>query len=228
MLILCLDTSGSYLNIALCRERRVIAGISKVAGSGHSEMLSDELCRLIGSQDIKLNDIELLAVTTGPGSFTGLRVGIAFAKGLTAGLKLKTIPLNTLDAMAFSLNTDVQHLSPMIDAKKKEIYTALYDMRDGIPVRSGEYHSVVPQKWMEELPDKTFIFGSGEANYRDIFEKRSAELNIDKDFLASGKILSGMATLADMLLREGRIVEAEQLDAYYIRPADAELKQKSK
>jgi len=228
MLILCLDTSGSYLNIALCREGQVIAGISKVADSGHSEMLSDELCRLIDGQDIKFKDIGLLAVTTGPGSFTGLRVGIAFAKGLATGLKLKAIPLNTLDAMAFSLNTEDQHMSPMIDAKKKEIYTALYDKKGGRPILSGEYHSVSPQKWLEGLPFGTAVFGSGEANYRDIFEKRSDDLHIDRDFLASGKILSGMAALSDMLIGEGRIAESEGLDAYYIRPADAELKQKLK
>jgi len=224
MMYLCLDTSGIYLNIAVCRRDEVLAGLSKEVGAGHSEILADELGALLKSHDMKLSDIGLLAAATGPGSFTGLRVGIAFVKGLAAGLKLPTISLNTLDVMACSQESKEGYLSPMIDAKKKEIYTALYKMKDGRPERESEYLPIAPEKWLAMLPEDTLLFGSGEANYRELFKTSVKKIRQDENFLSSGRILSGMAGLAYRLYIEGRAVDPHQLDAFYVRPADAELK----
>jgi len=223
MLTLCLDTSGSWLNMAVCSEGRVLVGLSKEIGAGHSEVLMDEMGKLIKDAGIGLPDIGLLAVTNGPGSFTGLRVGIAFIKGLSTGLGLPAVPMNTLDAMACSQPLLQGAISPMIDAKKKEIYTSLYRMDGGRPARQGDYISIAPQKWLETLPQGTVIFGSGEANYRELFAG-SGKLQADKEFLASKKMLSGMAVLSSRIYKDGGAIEADQLDAFYIRSADAELK----
>jgi tRNA threonylcarbamoyladenosine biosynthesis protein TsaB len=224
MMYLCLDTSGSYLNIAVCRGGEVLAGLSREAGSGHSEILTNELGSLLKGHDLKLSDIGLLAVATGPGSFTGLRVGIAFVKGLAAGLKLPTISLNTLDAMACSQESKEEYLSPMLDAKKKEIYTALYKMENGHPVRKSEYLSIAPDKWIDMLPEDALLFGSGEANYRELFRSSIKKIHRDENFLPSGRILKGMAGSAYRLYQEGQAVDPNQLDAFYVRPADAIIK----
>lgn len=224
MMYLCLDTSGRYLNIAVCRQGKVLAGLSKEVGAGHSEILVDELGALLKCHEIKLADIGLLAAATGPGSFTGLRVGIAFVKGLAAGLKLPTISLNTLDVMACSQESKDGYLSPMIDAKKKEIYTALYKMKDGRPERESEYLPIAPEKWLAMMPEDTLLFGSGEANYRELFKTSANKIRQDENFLSSGSILSGLAVLAHRLYQDGLAVDHHQLDAFYVRPADAELK----
>lgn len=224
MIYLCLDTSGIYLNIAVCRQGKVLAGLSKEAGAGHSEILVDELGALLKGQGLKLSDIGLLAVATGPGSFTGLRVGIAFIKGLAAGLKLPVISLNTLDAMACSQGSKEGYLSPLIDAKKKEIYTALYKMKDGRPEREGEYLSIAPEKWLAMLPEDALLFGSGELGYRALFKSSAKNIRQDEDFLSSGRVLSGLAVLAHRLYLEGRAGDHHQLDALYVRPADAIIK----
>lgn len=224
MMFLCFDTSGIYLNIAVCQEGKVLAGLSKEIGSGHSEIMMNEMGKLLKSHDIKLSDIELLAAVTGPGSFTGLRVGIAFVKGLASGLKLQTLSLNTLEVMACSQETSEGYLVPMIDAKKKEIYTALYKMKNGRPVRKSEYLSIAPDKWLEMLPEDALLFGSGEASYRELFKTSSKKLRQDENFLSSSKILSGIAGLSRRLYEDGLAVTPHQLDAFYVRPADAELK----
>ncbi|MDQ7799381.1 MAG: tRNA (adenosine(37)-N6)-threonylcarbamoyltransferase complex dimerization subunit type 1 TsaB [Candidatus Edwardsbacteria bacterium] len=224
MMYLCLDTSGIYLNIAVCRQGKVLAGLSREVGAGHSEILAAETGALLKSHDIKLSDIGLLAAATGPGSFTGLRVGIAFVKGLAAGLKLPALSLNTLDVMAGSQETKEAYLSPMIDAKKKEIYTALYKMKDGQPVRESDYLSIGPEKWLAMLPEDALLFGSGEANYRELFRSSATKIRQDEDFLSSGRILSGLAVLAHRLYQEDQAVDPRQLDAFYVRPADAIIK----
>jgi len=224
MMYLCLDTSGSYLNIAVCRGGEVLAGLSREVVSGHSEILTNELGTLLKSHDMKLSDIGLLAAATGPGSFTGLRVGIAFVKGLAAGLKLPTISLNTLDVMACAQESKEGYLSPMIDAKKKEIYTALYKMKDGRPERESEYLSIAPEKWLAMLPEDALLFGSGEANYRELFKTTVKKIRQDENFLPSGRILSGLAVLAHQLYKEGQAVDPHQLDAFYVRSADAIIK----
>lgn len=224
MLTLCLDTSGRYLNIALCNDGIVAGGVSRVVGAGHSEILSDELMGFLEKRNTFLSDIRMLAVTVGPGSFTGLRVGMAFTKGLAAGLNLMVVPLNTLDAMAWSQTTASGYVSPMLDAKKKEIYTALYHIKDGEAERSGEYFSIAPQKWIETLPANTIVYGSGEAAYSGMLSDDIKQLRLDGEFLDSGKMLCGMAKLADRLFKLDRAIKAEDLDACYIRPADAILK----
>lgn len=221
MLTLCLDTSGPWLNLALSRQGTVLRGISREVGIGHSESLPGEMGDLLSSTGVRHSDIQLLAVSTGPGSFTGLRVGISFIKGLGAGLGVPCLSINTLDAMAFSCSDHDGWLSPMIDAKKGEIYTSLYQVREGLPVNQGRYLSTDPAGWMASLPPGTLLFGSGEAKYRELAETHP-RLQRDQDFLAKGRMLSGLARLSARLYEQGETVRASQLAAFYIRPADVE------
>lgn len=221
MLTLCLDTSGPWLNLALSRQGTVLRGISREVGTGHSESLSGEVGQMLSSAGVRLSDIQLLAVATGPGSFTGLRVGISFVKGLGAGRGVPCLSVNTLDAMAFSCSDHDGWLSPMIDAKKGEIYTSLYQVREGLPVNQGRYLSTEPAGWLSNLPAGTLLFGSGEAKYRELAEKHP-RLRRAKDFLANGMMLSGLARLSARLYEQGETVRASQLAAFYIRPADVE------
>lgn len=221
MLTLCLDTSGPWLNLAFSRQGRVLQGISREVGTGHSESLPGEMGDLLSSTGVRLSDIQLLAVATGPGSFTGLRVGISFIKGLGAGLGVPCLSLNTLDAMVFSCSEDEEWVSPMIDAKKGEIYTSLYRAQEGRPVSQGGYLSADPAGWLASLPAGTLLFGSGEARYRELAESHP-RLRRDQDFLTEGRMLAGMARLSDRLYHQGEAVSGSRLAAFYVRPADVE------
>jgi tRNA threonylcarbamoyladenosine biosynthesis protein TsaB len=175
---------------------------------------------LLSSAGFRPSELGLLAVAVGPGSFTGLRVGISFVKGLAAGLDLPCLAVNTLDAMACSCQVGDGWLSPMIDARKDEIYTALYQMRNGLPARQTGYLSTDPAGWLAGLPEGSLLFGSGEARYRELAATYPS-LRMDQDFLAAGRMLNGMVLLAERLFREGAAINAREISACYIRPADA-------
>lgn len=221
MNVLCIDTSGAFLNIAICREGKVLAGLARIFELGHSEVLRGEVEGLLDKSSVPLAAIGLIAAITGPGSFTGLRVGISFAKGLAAGLAVPVVSLDTLDVMAASQDITARYLSPMIDARKREVYTCLYESVNGSLMRQTEPVSISPDKWLNQLPEGSLLFGSGEECYHRLILEKSKSFICDESFLASGKILSGMAAQSNRAYIEGLMVPQQMLDAFYLRPADA-------
>ena len=131
MIGLIIDTSGTWLNMVICQEGKVIGSISQKVGNQQAERLPSELENVLAEAKLQLLDIKWLAVTVGPGSFTGLRVGISFAQGLAMGGGLRLLPLNTLDAMACLPEGFSGKISPMLDAKKSQVYAALYQSKNG-------------------------------------------------------------------------------------------------
>ncbi len=142
MNILAFDTSSDYISIALRTERsyeeRLIKGLSP------SENLLHETYSLLGNAGIRISDIELAAVTKGPGSFTGLRIAMASAKGLASALSIPLVSVPTLDAMARAVSFYPGPILPALDAKKKRFY---FSLRKGdqviIPDRDGNAEDIM-------------------------------------------------------------------------------------
>lgn len=220
---LIIDTSGPWLNMALCREEKTLASVSQLTGKKQAESLPAELENMLTSAKLKLSDINWLAVTVGPGSFTGLRVGISFAQGLAMGNNLRLLPLNTLDAMANLSESFTGDISPMLDAKKGQVYTALYRTENGASQMTLSHQVVEPQTWLSCLNPKTKVFGSGAAAYREMIEQSYPGLCYDDSFV-NGPEISGLVKLSIEALQKEYFVAAEDLDAFYIRPSDAKVK----
>jgi tRNA threonylcarbamoyladenosine biosynthesis protein TsaB len=220
---LIIDTSGPWLNMALCREGKVLATVVQEAGNRQAERLPSELDNLLVSARLKLSEINWLAVTVGPGSFTGLRVGISFAQGLAMGGELDLIPLNTLDAMASMPEGFLGQMSPMLDAKKGQVYTARYRAEGGPTQIMTEYRVTDPETWLSGLPPKTKVFGSGAAAYREMILQAYPELQLDDSF-GNGPEIGGLVKLTLESLKKEKFVRPGDLDAFYIRPSDAEAR----
>jgi len=219
---LCIDTSGKMLTMALWEEGQVLAAHSEPALQRHSDLMTRVMLSLLEGRGLSVKDIGAIAVTNGPGSFTGLRVGIAYAKGLAMGLGAKLIALNTLEAMAWSLEVKVGKASPMLDAKRKQVYAALYDMRDGVPAAMSEPVAADPAEWLVGLPDGTAVFGSGLAEYRALAEGHAGRLHLQER--PEEPTPEGLVRMTLAHLRGRGFIGVEELDAFYIRKADAELK----
>ena len=220
---LIIDTSGPWLNMIISREGKVLASISREVGNRQAERLSSELENILAETKLQLLDLKWLAVTVGPGSFTGLRVGISFVQGLAMGGGLRLLPLNTLDAMACLPEGFSGEISPMLDAKKGQVYTALYRSEKGISQLISSYQVVEPKTWLSRLAPQTKIFGSGALAYRDMITQSYPELQLDDSF-KYGPEIDGLVKLAVKNLRDENFVPAEDLDAFYIRPSDAEAR----
>ncbi len=205
--------------MALWDEAGVLAARSEEAAGRHSDLMVQSLVSLLEPLGLRASDIGAIAVAHGPGSFTGLRVGLSFAKGLAMGLGVKIIPLNTLRAMARSSQATQGILSPLLDAKKNQVYTALYRLSEGdIEVLKGPT-AVDPTDWLSHLPLGTIVFGSGAVVYRRLIEAEGERLSFRQD--PQEPTPQGLIDLAREEMARGNLIGWEEIDAYYIRPADA-------
>ncbi|MET0851218.1 MAG: tRNA (adenosine(37)-N6)-threonylcarbamoyltransferase complex dimerization subunit type 1 TsaB [Candidatus Rokuibacteriota bacterium] len=189
----------------------------------HSERLMVAIDRLLGDAGWTVKDLEGLAVSVGPGSFTGLRVGIATAKGLAVTLGLPVAPVPTLDALAAILPFADAPVCPLLDARKGEVYCCLYRWRRDRMVREWEYEALPPEIAAARLPEPVIVLGDGVTSCRPYLESRGDSVRIAPP---AQRLPSPAAVgqLGRALLEAGRAVAASALTPFYLRPSEAELK----
>lgn len=167
MLILAADTSTPYLSIALCRDTAVVAEISILADRKHSEKLLLYVDQLLRETETALSDIDLLAIAHGPGSFTGIRVGVSAWKGLAAGADLPIVGISTLDALARRAEASERTLCTLLDAKMNEVYGAVYRY-ERTERRVLLDHTVAPvEAILEHCSEDTLFLGDGATLYSE-------------------------------------------------------------
>jgi len=134
MKIIAIDTSAKVLSVALCNDRQLKAETTLNTGNTHSETLltvTEELCN---KAEWSIGDVDIFACSNGPGSFTGVRIGVSFIKGLAFGSGKPCIGVSTLEALAYNLSDRVGVISPVMDARRSQLYNALF-VSDGKTVR---------------------------------------------------------------------------------------------
>jgi len=145
MKILAIDTSGQQAGAAIMDEYITIGETIINAQSGHktfhhSQILMPAVERLFESSGLTIDDIDYIAYTQGPGSFTGIRIGAATALGLARGINKPAIPVPTLDALAYNvLYAEDTIVVPLLDARRQQVYCAVYHIETGIPKRLTDY-----------------------------------------------------------------------------------------
>src|SRR5687768_8833714 len=130
MYILHIETSTSACSVALSRGRNVLDSIHLKEGMNHTALLAPSIEKLLKSNNLKTKDLEAVSISSGPGSYTGLRVGASTAIGMAYSLKIPILEIPTLTSlakMAFDKYPGIGLVMPMIDARRNEVYTALFD-----------------------------------------------------------------------------------------------------
>ncbi|MGM9570069.1 MAG: tRNA (adenosine(37)-N6)-threonylcarbamoyltransferase complex dimerization subunit type 1 TsaB [Phascolarctobacterium sp.] len=131
MLTLAIDTATKVCTVALCQERELLAEYTINMGMTHSEGLLPQLEQLLARTGVEKKDIGLLAVSMGPGSFTGLRIGLATAEAMAYAWQCCLHGVDTLKALAYNIQLEGIVLSPVLDAQKGNFYQALYQWQEG-------------------------------------------------------------------------------------------------
>lgn len=230
MVTIAIDTSQPVGSVSLGRGGEVLGTLKFGGASSHLLELGRCAKRLLGDNHLTMGQVERIAVVIGPGSFTGLRVGLAYVKGLKAGLDVDIVTINTLELLALPLLSGGNRVCPMIDARKKEVYAAVYQLG---PSTGDRYpHSAVavlsprvqePEKFLEEAAIFAPIFvGSGAQTYRDLVTQTAgptAAGGTDGD-LPSTEYLCRIAPRLQPLPDE----KISSLEPFYIRASEAELK----
>lgn len=151
MLTLAIDTATKVCTIALCRDKEILAEYTINMGMTHSEGLLPQLDQLLQRTGVQKQDIELLAVSMGPGSFTGLRIGLATAEAMAYSWQCCLHGVDTLKALAYNIQLEGRVLSPVLDAQKGNFYQALYEWRNGELVELAPVEVVSAEKALERI-----------------------------------------------------------------------------
>ena len=131
MRILALDSSGLVASVAIASEEALLAEYTINYKKTHSQTLLPMLDEIVRMANLDLSEVNAIAITAGPGSFTGLRIGSATAKGLGLALDKPIISLPTVDSLAYNLYGTDKMICPIMDARRDQVYTGLYEFVDG-------------------------------------------------------------------------------------------------
>jgi len=225
--ILAIDSSTSMISLALTVDQSVVAEASFCADRTLSSRLVPEIERLVALAGFAITDLDLFAASIGPGSFTGVRGGLATIQGLALACGKPCCGFSSLALLAMNFSLSPYPVCPLLDARKSEVYAGLYDCSGPLPVPLLK-ECVLPPAGLPELirsaTDQPVIFaGDGALRYRDVIENRLGEQARLAPFQFHTSRAAHGALLALDACRRGQLVAPELLLPVYLRASDAEI-----
>ena len=220
MNILALCTTSTSGSIALYKGNS-IAFISYLdIRITHSERLMPQIAFGLEQSSIELKDLNLVTIANGPGSFTGIRIGLATAKGICMPHEIPLLPVNTLELLAYNLFGSNRNILPFIDARMSEVYAALYssNLEQLIPPQN-----VKPADFLQKISEPVTIVGDGLESYREIIESSRV------DFVPAlpHQNIPLASTLISIALRNSvpdyNFDQIAELEPFYLRKSQAEI-----
>lgn len=162
MLILAIESSAKAASVALTEDERLIAQYTQCSGLTHSRTLLPMVDDMLKNTEKTIAGVDLIAVAHGPGSFTGIRIGVSTVKGLAWAADKRCVGVSTLEAMAWHGVSAGGLVCPVMDARRSQVYNALFEIKDGRPVRLCADRAVSLDELAEEIDGKNaFLTGDG-------------------------------------------------------------------
>lgn len=233
MKVIAIDSSGLVASAALAEDDNFIAEYTVQYKKTHSQTLLpmvEEICRMV---ELDLSTVDAIAVAAGPGSFTGLRIGSATAKGLAFALKKPIVPVPTVEGLAYQMYGAADLVCPIMDARRNQVYTGIYEF---IPDSSGQFGydmRVIREQCavsfdeisaaLNELDRSVIFLGDGVP----VFQERMAELLHVSYTIApahrSRQSASAVAALGSVYYRKGIVESGDAHAPIYLRKSQAEM-----
>jgi len=224
MKILALDTATQSCSVAIVDDGSLLAELTRVNSKTHSRHLMDLINTVCRIADLKAEDVDGFAVTIGPGSFTGLRIGISTIKGLAFSLGKPVAGISSLDALAWQCAQSAYLICPLLDARKKEVYACRYRFKNNELKKDDTEKVASPAEAVRGIREPSIFVGNAAQMYR---EKISGELGELAHFAAWGQHTiraSSIAWLSMTGFNRKQTDDVALLVPHYIRKPDAEVK----
>ena len=222
MLILGIDSSGHTASVALYADGVVLSEYACNIGLTHSQTLLPMVAEIFSRTGHTVDELDAIAVSAGPGSFTGLRIGAATAKGLALGYGIPLLEVSTLEGLAMNVrDMDEVYVHPIMDARRSQVYTAAF--LDGALI--GEEEAIGIEELVtkiNQMPGKHFFLGDAVPVYRSFLEEH---LSAPHRFAGPGNLLqraSSVAMLGAAQFTAGEFVSGQDFHLSYIRKPQAE------
>ncbi len=224
--ILVVDSSSLTGSVAICYGETLVAETLLNVRSTHSEKLLKQIDLLLVEAGWQLQDLDLLAAVSGPGSFTGLRIGIATVKGLAQVLGKPVVGISSLQMLAMNLPLSPVPICVFMDARKKEVYSQLFQWTPEGPAPLEEGRVLPPRELLSQIDQEVALVGDGVPLYRDLIREYLAEKALIPTASAHQPRASQAGFLACRAFANRELLTAAELLPSYIRPSDAELGKK--
>lgn len=225
MKILAIDSSGLVASAAVLEDDILLGEYTINHKKTHSQTLLPMIDTVVQMLELDLSSVDAIAVAAGPGSFTGLRIGAATAKGLGLALGKPLIGVPTVDALAYNIGVTDRVICPMMDARRNQVYTGVYCYTDNMldVLRPQEAVSIAElAQTLNEIGQEVILLGDGVPVYLEQMEElleipysvAPAHLNRQR--------AAAVGALAGIYFREGRVQSAEEMIPEYLRKSQAE------
>lgn len=240
MLLLAIDTSSPSGSIAVLEDRKVLGVVSTSTTEDYSSRMFRHLEWLLKELSLDLSRFDAFAVASGPGSFTGLRVGLAAVKGWAEVYNRPILAVNVLEAIAAQSRSSTTLLAPVFDARRSEVYFGFYverdeDMSSAVREAEGDAQVSSPDEFLRKVEDRageqevTIVTPTPEIiaeQLKALNENRDAPLHISLE-IVSNVLAPAIGVIGWHRAQVGKFDSALTLDANYVRRTDAELKWKA-
>ena len=224
MVLLAIDTTSAHGGVSLANDGEILETKPIEAPNGFGNVIYQEIRSLLGRQRSSLRDIDCYAAAAGPGSFTGIRIGLAVVKSLAEAHGKRVVPVSNLAALAWAGSG--RYRAPILDARRGEVYAAIYDDQlrpvvDEVVTEWGDFLGLLGDREVSFVsPDPTMFQAGGAAPIETQDHARYTALT------ASRCLAEAVIQVAARRFAEGQALPPEAVDANYIRRPDAELKWK--
>lgn len=231
MKVLAIDSSGLVASVAIVEDGVLLSEYTIHHKKTHSQTLLPMLEEVKSMIQLDMKSIDYIAVAAGPGSFTGLRIGSATAKGLGLALDKDIVEVPTLEGLAYNLWGTEKYICPIIDARRNQVYTGVYRF-------VGEELTVVMEQeamdvedlldYCEGLEGQVIFLGDGVPVYRERILARSEEKYVFAPAHRSHQSAASVAALGVVYARQGKTVSADAHEPEYLRKSQAEREREEK
>lgn len=220
MLILAFESSAKAASVALCRDGQLISQYSQCSGLTHSRTLLPMAEDMLKNAELTIADVDGFAVAHGPGSFTGIRIGVSAVKGLAWASDKPCVGVSTLEALAWNGVCAGGYVCPVMDARRSQVYNAIFEIKDGRPVRIAPDRPIALSELAEEvraLGAPVLLLGDGAGLTADYFFANGIAFT-----LAPENIRWQSAWGVAMAARDKSFGSADELLPVYLRLSQAE------
>jgi tRNA threonylcarbamoyladenosine biosynthesis protein TsaB len=222
MKILAIDSSAEVCSVAVTNDKKLISEITVNTGNTHSQTLLPAVEQALKLAEIAVDDIDVFACSTGPGSFTGVRIGAATLKGLAYGKNKPCISVSTLEALAYNLRGFDGVICPVMNARRAQVYNALFECKDGVLTRMCADRAISIEELDGELlsfEEPIFLCGDGYDITLKNFNSTACQFVPERYRLQSAY---SVAACAIERYNNGEHLTDAELAPVYLRPSQAE------
>jgi tRNA threonylcarbamoyladenosine biosynthesis protein TsaB len=221
--ILGIDTSSKFLNIALSEDKDIIKEESYLLDRKHASQLVPKIMGILKRSKVPVKNIGAFIIGIGPGSFTGLRIGVSAIKGFNIASGKPCVGVASMDSIACNAKENDKDIVPIIDARRGQVYSAIYRRKGGRIIRKSEYLLMPVEKLMEKIKGDAVFLGDGISLYKENIEK----LNKNAIFLEENcwyPKAGNLIKLGFSRIRKSKKPGLGKLIPIYLYPEDCQVK----